>query len=311
MMKPDGSDRRLVADGFNPTWSPDGKRLAFVAGEGDKSDIWVTGERVTESAKLTETGDWSPGLYWSPDGKYIASFSCDGFCNCIFPKPTCKMHAINIDTGESHNLTDGYPIGWSTDSRSVIYERICCEPDPVESRDLYSVDIESGGTTKLIARDDDVVDAWFSPDGRKIAYIHQCCGGIVYNQELHVMNPDGSDKKSIAPGIEVHGDPLWSPNGERIAFTSGNVIYTVRPDGTGLSVLPATYVAIAGPSSSEEIDDSDKLDNFRLGSLSWSPDSAKLALDYDYDIWLLKVDGTDLINLTQSEERESGISWGR
>ena len=306
---PDGSGRRVVySDGYGATWSPDGSRIAFAAREGDEFHIWIAGIE-SEPLELTKSGDWR-ALYWSPSGKYLASYSCDGFCTCRFPDVTCKIHAIDAETGESRYLTDGSPIGWSLDSRSVIYARICCSPDPVESRDIYRVDIESKNTTELIAADEDIVDPSFSPDGRKVAYIHQCCGDLLFNQELYSMNSDGSDGKAIAPGIEVHGEPLWSPDGDRIAFTSRDVIYTVNSDGTGLKVIPAGYTVIAGPTSREELGDGRNLDKFRLTGLSWSPNGSKFALTYRDDVWVMNADGSDLIRLTESPERESGVSWG-
>ena len=55
----------------NPTWSPDGKRIAFVAGEAEKRDIWVMDADGGNHMQLTAgpTDDTSPS--WSPDGKSI------------------------------------------------------------------------------------------------------------------------------------------------------------------------------------------------------------------------------------------------
>jgi Tol biopolymer transport system component/Tfp pilus assembly protein PilF len=55
----------------NPTWSPDGKRIAFAAGEAEKRDIWVMDANGGNYLQLTvdPTDDTSPS--WSPDGKSI------------------------------------------------------------------------------------------------------------------------------------------------------------------------------------------------------------------------------------------------
>jgi Tol biopolymer transport system component len=68
------------------------------------------------------------------------------------------------------------------------------------------------------------------------------------------MNPDGSGQQKLTD-LDLWWYPEWSPDGSTIAFTAGTPanteIYTIRPDGSGLSNItndPAPdYLGSWGP----------------------------------------------------------------
>jgi len=74
--------------------------------------------------------------------------------------------------------------------------------------------------------------AW-SPDGTKLAYTLSTGG----NQEIYVMNKDGSGQRRLTTHPEIDTSPTWSPNGNQIAWVSGRTgnpqIYIMDADGTG------------------------------------------------------------------------------
>ncbi len=80
--------------------------------------------------------------------------------------------------------------------------------------------------------------AW-SPDRSRIVFVREVVvgedfrGDYIYRADLTVMNANGSGVQRIA----VRGtDPVWSPDGGRIAFVSGidnGEIWTIGPDGRG------------------------------------------------------------------------------
>ena len=76
-MRPDGSRQRDVtrnpAADLNPSWAPNGQRLAFTSDRDDTNDIWVISSRGGGARSLTpnEPAD-DRNAAWSPDGRLIA-----------------------------------------------------------------------------------------------------------------------------------------------------------------------------------------------------------------------------------------------
>ena len=83
--EPDAESVQLVAEGSLPSWSPDGRRLAFVRQAGEKPNLWTIGAAGGAEKQLTSDGlasaEYSVLPYnrtqtsiydWSPDGKQIA-----------------------------------------------------------------------------------------------------------------------------------------------------------------------------------------------------------------------------------------------
>ena len=78
----------------------------------------------------------------------------------------------------------------------------------------------------------DLTPAW-SPDGSRIAFVSDRDG----DDEIYVMNADGSGQIRLTTSAGLDLWPAWSPDGSQIAFDShrdGNIqIYVMNVDGSG------------------------------------------------------------------------------
>ncbi len=123
------------------------------------------------------------------------------------------------------------------------------------------------------------------------------------NREIYIMNSDGTDQVRLTNNSAVDDFAVWSPDGKRLACLSqdlsgGYFIKLMNVDGTGQTVL--AQVVFDG-----------QFDPFYSPRwrMSWSPDASKIAFPSGHEIFVITVDGRNLINLTNSAAFDSHPSW--
>jgi len=138
-----------------------------------------------------------------------------------------------------------------------------------------------------------------APRSGKIAFASNRDG----NTEIYTMNSDGTNQVRLTNNTSVDYHPVWSPDGKRIAYLSQNEIgftFSIRvmdANGANKAVLTSVnYGFCVWPWQDE-------------WSLSWSPDSRKIAFQENGDIFTVNVDGTNRTNLTDDSAWDSEPSW--
>jgi TolB protein len=119
---------------------------------------------------------------------------------------------------------------------------------------------------------------------------------------IYTLNPDGSGLTKLADGV----DPAWSPDGRQVAFAAGNGLYTIDSDGSNLKQVLARGNGPKGTSP---------------GPPSWSPNGTRLLFEVTPDttparpggfvaeIWTTKVDGTDQTRVYHGSCCTSTPTW--
>ena len=114
------------------------------------------------------------------------------------------------------------------------------------------------------------------------------------NQEIYLMNPDGTNQIRLTNNSVVDDHAMWSPDGTKLAFVSqreagGFAIFQMNMDGTNrVEITPLSNFVNATPWGG-------------LGfSMSWSPDGKKIAFQDPWynDIFVVDVETHARRNLT-------------
>jgi TolB protein len=185
--------------------------------------------------------------------------------------------------------------------------------------------------------------AW-SPVGDKIAFVSRRDG----NAEIYLMNTDGSGLRRLTRNTVGDRNPVWSPDGRRIAFESNWQLNVMNADGSrqrrltrngGRNFTPAwspdgQQIAFerrlgrkkygpcngCGRASTFEIwvMNADGSGQHRLTTQGaqpgWSPDGQKIAFmserDGNPELYSMNADGSQQRNLTRTRgPKESGLVW--
>ncbi|MEI9476853.1 MAG: S-layer homology domain-containing protein [Deltaproteobacteria bacterium] len=229
---------------MNPSFSPDGAKIAFDSGrDGGSGEIYIMNADGTGQTRLTnnKAHDGSPSF--SPDGTKIAFMSNrDG---------NYEIYTMNADgTGQTrltNNLaSDGLP------SFSPVGSKITFHSNRDGNYEIYIMNADGTEQTRLTNNQAHDTGASFSPDGSKIAFNSDRDGG---NGEIYIMNVDGTGQTRLTNNQAHDTGASFSPDGSKIAFNSdrdgGNgEIYIMNVDGTGQTRLTNNPAGNVHPSFS-------------------------------------------------------------
>jgi Tol biopolymer transport system component len=119
-VRPDGSGlvrltRTPSYDG-DPTWAPDGSKIAFVSDRAGSSDVWSMNPDGSDQVRLTKTMDADDRPAWSPDSTRIA-FSHGP------QEESSGIFVMDADGGHQHRLVagEGREPAWSGDGRWIAF----------------------------------------------------------------------------------------------------------------------------------------------------------------------------------------------
>jgi TolB protein len=254
-IEPDGSGLSLVVGGARwPAWSADGRRLAYFVDRPDSryglnvATADGSGEATVRAAtfssdQFSSREDLFEEPAWSPDGITLAYEAIRIACS----HPTCIFFADGIrgigpDGSGDHLLRDfgaGDP-SYSPDGTRIAWDDATAQASPPR---VHVSNADGTGDTVLTA-DGNGFDPSWSPDGSRIAFVRTVDSG---NDEIHVMNSDGSDKRRLTSIPDIDWDPVWSPDGTKIAWSRRGQLWVMNPDGTGQARVTPEGTAAGSP----------------------------------------------------------------
>jgi Tol biopolymer transport system component len=192
----DGSHEHELGNvpGRGPVFSPDGKRLVYMAG-----GSWTVTQLMVAKADGSKPHQINDGAsiawnnHWSPDGKQVA------FTGRSEAKGKLAVFVIGADGSGLRQATHFPPEegnaqwpAWSPDGR-----RLAIQVNKLEEKTahIWMVDVATGEVRKLAAHADPLLDetpSWF-PDGKRLAFQSNRSGRM----EVWMMNADGSGLRQL------------------------------------------------------------------------------------------------------------------
>ncbi len=323
-----------------PSIAPDGKTFVYVSGPFGSGDIYlqrIDGRNAINLTKESKSDNWEPAF--SPDGSQIV-FRSQRSGGGLF---------IMGATGEAvRRISDfGYNPSWSPDGSHIVCATETTEFNPrgrSTNSELWIIDVKSG-EKRLLTRENRPTQPSWSPHGNRIAY--WIADSKTSQRDIYTIDPDTANAKPVALTRDAALDwnPIWAPDGRTIYFASdrGGTMGLWRigideksgtPRGEPQPInLPARYAAHftidrSGRqllfASHERYDgirrarrDGSELSTIVGGSMpiflyDLSPDGQSIAystFDRDEQLFVVKTDGTDSRQITDSPERKRGVSW--
>jgi TolB protein len=242
-MNPDGTERKKLTDNqaydTSPAYSPNGKEIAFVSqreGQENGKVYTMNAEDGSGQRNLSGSTDGRDPAY-SPNGERIA------FVGRGENEDILVMSAK--DGSAQQNLTNTPPVNgyevrerdpaYSPDGTRIVFYKETFRPHDV---DLYKLNIKRTGTKPAILQITDFPGKEYSPDwspnGQRIVFYQDTSAKGL---RIFTIRPDGTNRQLV---VQDGKDPVFSPDGRKIAFTRDGSVYTVNADGTGERRVPGT-----------------------------------------------------------------------
>lgn len=220
----DGSANRRLGPGYNPRWSPDGRRIAFDRNTGFGASVFVMSADGTNVKEIAPGGNPT----WSPDGAALA-----------YSVPLEGVYVKSLDSSTPARLVapGGEGPDWGSSNR-IAY--LCV--DQGGHGQVCTVDADGSNVRQLTSARDFNINARWSPSAKRIVFVS--------GSEIWMMRADGTNQHRVSRGLgdgEVDTLPGWSPDGRKLLFASSRgaaferfELYTMNPDGTGVDVITRT-----------------------------------------------------------------------
>src|SRR5215208_2283009 len=185
------------------------------------------GSAKQEVTKTSTGGDTA--LDYSPDGKKITYTDYEGFNG----KGT-EIYTIKVDgsakTKVTNNNRDDDDPSYSPDGKRIVFSgeyRKLIFPWTYAAPEIYTIGVNGKNRVRLTHNSTYDYYPDYSPNGRRIAF----AGTGERSVSIYTIRAHGGGKTKVAEGF----DSSYSPNGKKIAYSTGKKIYTINVGGGGKS----------------------------------------------------------------------------
>lgn len=210
------------ADGFNaqvllessepllsPSWSPDGKKIAYVSFEGKNSAIYIQDVLTGKRDRISAFEGINSAPDWSPDGSKLAmTLSKDG---------NTEIYIMNLNSKRLQRITrhggiDTEPT-WSPDGQKLAFTS-----DRSGGPQIYEINVAGGKPKRISFEGKYNARPAYSPDGKYITLVHAVSGSY----RIGLLNLQNGTINTLTDA-KLDESPSFAPNGGMIIYSTTGV----------------------------------------------------------------------------------------
>jgi Tol biopolymer transport system component len=224
-----GSDvKNITHDGTakvntDPNWSANGMKVAYTSYSGAGADIVVVDSNGKGYVNLTPSfrkGILNIHPTWSPDGSIVFASNRDGNFDLYRIRLTTSTAPVVQRMTRTDAPIQNLDPDYSANGRMLVFSRTAAKRSQAPTASLLTMRATPGATPSKLTWAGFVgtgdLGATWSPNGQKVAFYSDRNG----NNDLYVVNRDGSGLIQLTWDKSADSAPSWSPDGTQLVFLS-------------------------------------------------------------------------------------------
>ncbi|WP_343216871.1 Tol-Pal system beta propeller repeat protein TolB [Kistimonas asteriae] len=214
-----------------PSWSPDGKKIAYVSFETGRPAIYIQELATGERQKMTSFKGLNSAPVWSPDGTRLALVLSRSGNPDIY---TLDVATKKLTQVTRHFAIDNEP-AWMPDGKSLVFTS-----NRGGSAQIYQIPATGGDARRLTFEGRFNARAKVFPDGQSIAMVHKGKGQSDYN--IAVLDLESGRTRTLT-SMPFEDSPAVAPNGKMLIYSAQDgqqgVLGIISADGQVSYRLPS------------------------------------------------------------------------